>query len=69
MFKFTRTYEIRLTYFFDRGGRPKSELYRVKAKDENMAILAAKTELYDSIGYPTPDGKLEIDFCNKVKGE
>lgn len=67
MFKFTHTYEIRLTYLFDKGGT-KSAVYKVKAKDENMAILAAKTELYDTIGYPTPDGKLEIDYCNKVKG-
>ena len=68
MFKTTKLYEVRLTYFFDEGGRPKSDIFRVKAKDSDMAVLAAKTEFYDSMGYPTPDGKLEISYCVIRKG-
>lgn len=60
---FTELYEVRLTFIFDKGGAPKSQVYKVKAKDSDTAILAAKEKFYDSLGYPIPDGKLEIDYC------
>ena len=67
-YMFTKLYEVRLTFIFDEGGRPKSQIYRVKAKNSDTAILAAKKEFYDFLGYPTPDGKLEISYCVIRKG-
>ena len=60
---FNKTYEVRLTYYFLGGGRPKTDIYRIKEKNSDRAIIAAKAKFYDSIGYPLPDGKLEISYC------
>lgn len=64
----TKLYEIRLTFIFDDGGPTKSKIYRIKASNSDMAVDAAKTEFYDFLGYPTPDGKLEISYCVIRKG-
>ena len=49
---FTKLYEVRLTFIFDEGGRPKSQIYRVKAKNGDTAILAAKRNFMISSAIP-----------------
>lgn len=70
MFNATNLYEVRLTYLFGNGGRPKSEVLTVRAENGNIAICHAKNKFYDSLGCPIPDGHLKLDYiCRADKRE
>ena len=57
----TKTYEVRITYHFSKGGA-KSKAYEIQAPDEEKAIFLAKEKFYEEMETPIPDGYLFVDY-------
>ena len=57
----TKTYDVRITYHFSKGGA-KSEVYEIQAPNKEEAVFLTREKFYEEIGTPIPDGQLSIDY-------
>ena len=57
----TKTYNVRITYHFSKGGA-KSKVYEIQAPNKEEAVFLTREKFYEEIGTPIPDGQLSIDY-------